>query len=216
MKNKLTLSKFRYKKVAIILLAVIMALISYKGLLSTEGNINNDKRVEALRVKERITKDSEISSEQYEIVKVDAIDGLNYATKDDVINKVIESDAYKGDIITIEKLKDKKELSEGGKVLYSLKIDPSDAVAGTLRAGDFVYISASLINGVNEVSKYLFETSSGEPESIKINQVYDSDLAAIKDDSKVANVYLLELDSNQVPILRGAELVQKLKITTAK
>lgn len=56
MKNKLTLSKFRYKKVAIILLAVIMALISYKGLLSTEGNINNDKRVEALRVKERITK----------------------------------------------------------------------------------------------------------------------------------------------------------------
>jgi hypothetical protein len=216
MKNKLTLSKFRYKKVAIILLAVIMALISYKGLLSTEGNINNDKRVEALRVKERITKDSEISPEQYEIVKVDAIDGLNYATKDDVINKVIESDVYKGDIITIEKLKDKKELSEGGKVLYSLKIDPSDAVAGTLRAGDFVYISASLINGTNEVSKYLFETSSGDPEPIKINQVYDSDLAAIKDDSKVANIYLLELDSNQVPILRGAELVQKLKITTAK
>lgn len=161
MKNKLTLSKFRYKKVAIILLAVIMALISYKGLLSTEGNINNDKRVEALRVKERITKDSEISPEQYEIVKVDAIDGLNYATKDDVINKVIESDAYKGDIITIEKLKDKKELSEGGKVLYSLKIDPSDAVAGTLRAGDFVYISASLITTSvisspnNFLSKYL-------------------------------------------------------------
>lgn len=195
-----------------LILAVILQLVIYNITKST----NKENTIQVLIAKSEIKEDTEVTMDMYTKANIRPIKGVEYATESELSKYKTDSKILQGEAITKGRLKTSDTKNEDNKILYSLKLDPSDAVAGTLRSGDKVNIlSATASNGAG-IANYLFEEGSNVPVNINVKAVYDANLVEIMDSRTPASTIVLELDENQAPALRVAELAKNVKLILAK
>ena len=201
-------------------IVIIVSLIIALGLSMISANISKslakEKTVPVLIATTKIRENTEISDKMYEVAYIRPIKGQEYVSTEELGRYKTSSDILEGEAITKGRLNDINSKGEDKKIAYSLRLDPSDAVAGTLRAGDKVNVISAVASNGSGISEYLFEKEKNVPKAIRVKSVYDANSMLITDNSIPGSVIVLELDEEEATSLRVAELAKNVKLVLAK
>lgn len=211
LKSKMSFNIKRHKPIVIgfsIFLAVVLQLV----IVNINKTSLKEETVPVLIAKQEIKDGITITNDMYEKVNIRPIKGQDYLGEDELDKYKTSTKILKGESITKGRLRELGLEDEEKKVSYSIKLDPSDAVAGRLKRGDKVNIVSAVAGNGSGVAQYLFEESPNVPKDIKVSEVYDANSTTITDSSIPASTIVLELDAEQVPSLRVAELAQNVKL----
>lgn len=201
-------------KTIVIIVSLIIALVLNMIIIKINQSSIKEETMPVLIAKNKIAENVEIVESMYEKVDIRPIKGQEYVSAAELNEYKTSSEILPGEAITKGRLKDTNLEDEDKKIAYSLRLDPSDAVAGSLRPGDKVNIISAVASNGSGVSEYLFQEGVA-PKDIRIKAVYDANSMPITDNIPGA-VMVLELDEEEAPILRVAELAKSVKLVLAK
>ncbi|WP_027633425.1 hypothetical protein [Clostridium hydrogeniformans] len=187
------------KKMVIIGICTILSASALALLTRIQEKSISKPQVDIVKAKVNIKEGDKIKPEMYEIVKENYDKNINYITENDLKDSSIAKEViYKGETIIKERLRDKNENENVEKLLYSLKVDPHSAVAGTIRSGDMILISGTVGENGNAISDYVLKDQQGNPKEIKVKAAYREDNTIVTEsDSGVASVFILELENRK-------------------
>lgn len=198
-------------RAVLIILSIIVGIGAYKLLLNINNNNSKEEKITILKAtKDIYNTDGEIDSSMFEEVVVDSKCGLNYVTKDELKGKKVMDEIFEGEIISSDRLVELDEDDEES-ILYSLKLNPENGVAGSIRKGDDVYILGTSAKGTDYILK-----DSGEPLKIKIVDAYDTNSTEIQDTTTAAYIFVLRLTKTQARELAAAQAINEIKLVNIK
>lgn len=198
-------------RAVLIILSIVIGIGAFELLINISNNNNKEEKVTILKAtKDIYNTDGEIDSSMFEEEEVDSKCGLNYVTKEELKGKKVMDEIFEGEVISSDRLIDLDADNEES-ILYSLKLNPEDGVAGSIRKGDDVYILGTSAKGTDYVFK-----DCGEPVKIKIVDVYDTNSIEIQDATTVAYTFVLRLTKIQAKDLAAAQAINEIKLVNIK
>ncbi len=184
-----------------ILISLVIAALS----VITIGYIQNKDKIATITYlvpKKEIAKGEEVTRDKLkEVIKKDS---FNYGIKVDEFKEGVAKEIlYKNEIINKNRITNslKSLVAKENTVEYSLKLNPEDMVAGTIRSGDLVNIHAVL------------EEEEVELKNIKVLSVYNEAALEIKESNEPVSMIVLNLTKDQVKTADLAKNSKTISVT---
>ena len=189
------------KNIIKIIIPLVIAAISVIAI----GYIQNKDKIatiEYLVPKKEISKGEEVTRDK--LKKVSKKDSFEYGIKVDEFQEgVAKETLYKDEIINKNRITNSLSslVAKENTVEYSLKLNPEDMVAGTIRPGDLINIHATL------------ENEEVELKNIKVLSIYNESAVEIKDLNEPASIIVINLSKDQVKTADTAKGSKTISVT---
>jgi len=193
------------RKLWVGIISLGLAGLLFTVLLMIQSSMNKEPVYEEiLRVKNQISRNTRITEENFALylekakVPVEWLPEGYLSDKNQVYDRVFQSDVSKGSIVTEVMAEAHESLYEDYGILTWISIPVKElyqGVAGSLRAGD--YIDIYLLREENEV----FQCSL-LAERIRIEATYSDQGSAIQEDSKegLSQLIVIPMEKSQVAV----------------
>ncbi|MGN9163432.1 hypothetical protein [Clostridium sulfidigenes] len=211
-KFKLNYSK---RNMIIIVISIIVAVLGLKVLeksitvSQTKKDVKYIVAASELKPGDAITKDN-----VKEATHSGDINFKHVTSVKDIEGLIVTDKIYQEEPIINERLDKEIDDSIDAKKQYSIKLLPEEAVAGTIRPGDKVKIVGTLIsNSAGEAkTDYIIKDESGQPKSLKVISVFDSNGGQLSGENVPAGMFILEVTKEEAVALDKAVSTQKVKL----
>lgn len=213
------MSKFKlnYSKKNIIILAISLtiAVLGIKGIEKSITISQAKKEVKYIVAAADLNPGDAITKDNVKEATYNGDISFKHITTLQEVDGLIATDKiYKDEPIISERLDKEIDDSIDIKKQYSIKLLPEEAVAGTIRSGDKVKIVGTLIsNSAGEVkTDYIIKDENGQPKSLKVLSVFDSNGGQIIGENVPAGMFILEVTKDEAVALDKAVSTQKIKL----
>ena len=206
--------KYSKKNTIIIIVSLIMAFISVKLIVASAASMGKEDEVAYVMATKDIGIGDELNKENLREATTTEKE-LNYVKSFEEIKGMVATEQiYKDEPIIPKKIGKKDSVNQVKKKLYSIKLLPEEAVAGTIKAGDKVKVIGTLASttGQESITDYILKEANGQAKSIDVKEVFDGNGAKITDSNVPAGMYVVEVTEDESILLDKAVATKKIKL----